>query len=170
MATNEHSAKVAELSEGRDQLEMRVAERISDLRRSEFYLAEGQRLAHTGSWAFNPSGFFEHWSQQLFRIYGLDPAKDVPTLGEYLGAVHPQDRAFMAGIIQEMIAKGLGCDVKKRILRPDGELRYVRCVGVPVFDNGVLKSIVGTAMDVTEQEHLTQELQRREAYLAEAQR
>ena len=106
MATNERSAKVAELSEARNQLEMRVAERTSDLRRSEFCLAEGQRLAHTGSWAFNPSGFFEHWSQELFRIYGLDPAKDAPTLGEYLGAVHPQDRAFMAGIIQEMLRKG----------------------------------------------------------------
>ena len=44
------------------------------VRRSEFYLAEGQRPARTGSWAFNPSGFFDHWSLELFRIYGLDPA------------------------------------------------------------------------------------------------
>ena len=43
--------------------------------RREFYLAEGQRLAHMGSWAFNASGFFEYWSPELFQIYGLDPAK-----------------------------------------------------------------------------------------------
>jgi len=92
-----------ELSDGS---ETQVRARTAELKRSEFYVAEGQRLAHTGSWAFNPSGFFEHWSQELFRIYGLDPAKDAPTLGEYLGAVHPQDRAFMAGIIQEMLRKG----------------------------------------------------------------
>src|SRR5208283_3178958 len=49
-------------------------------------------------------------------------------------------------------------------------VRYLRCVGVPNIDNGVLRNILGTAIDVTEQEHLTQELQRREAYLAEAQR
>jgi PAS domain-containing protein len=59
---------------------------------------------------------------------------------------------------------------KKRIIRPDGAVRYIRCVGIPVLDNGVLKRFLGTAMDVTEQEQLTQELQRREAYMAEAQR
>jgi PAS domain S-box-containing protein len=69
-----------------------------------------------------------------------------------------------------MCEQGSGCDAKKRIIRPDGEVRYVRCVGIPVLDNGVLKRFLGTAMDVTEQEQLTQELQRREAYLAEAQR
>jgi len=45
---------------------------------SDFYLAEGQRLAHTGSWSFNPSGFFDHWSQELFQIYGLHPAGKAP--------------------------------------------------------------------------------------------
>ena len=45
------------------------------LQRSEFYLSEGQRIAHIGSWAFNPSGFFDHWSQELFQIYGLDAQK-----------------------------------------------------------------------------------------------
>jgi PAS domain S-box-containing protein len=130
------------------------------LRRSEAFLAEGQRLAHTGSWAYNPSGFFEHWSQELFRIFGFDPAKGAPTLAQYLGAVHTQDREFMAGTIEKMVAQGIGCDVKKRILRPDGELRYIRCVGTPVFEKGILKSIVGTAMDVTEQELLTGELER----------
>ena len=71
--------------------------------------------------------------------------------------------------IKTMQEQGSGCDVKKRIIRPDGALRYIRCVGVPVLDNGGLKGFLGTAMDVTEQEQLTQELQRREAYLAEAQ-
>ena len=66
------------------------------LQRSEFYLAEAQRIGHTGSWAFNPSGFFEHWSQGLFQIYGLDPRMDTPTVEQYLATVHPQDRQFMA--------------------------------------------------------------------------
>ena len=141
----------------------------SDLQRSEFYLAEGERLAHTGSWAFNPGGFFYHWSRELFEIYGLDPAGKAPTLEEYLELIHPDDRSFMAQTIERMVAEHSGCDLKKRIVRPNGEVRYIRCVGVPVLDGGILKEIVGTAMDVTEQEHLTQELRRREAYLAEAQ-
>jgi PAS domain S-box-containing protein len=137
--------------------------------RSEFYLAEAQRLAHIGSWAFNPSGFFEYWSPELFQIYGLDPSKGVPTLIEYLARVHPKERDFVAATIEKMLLQRSGCDVKKRILRPDGELRYIRWVGVPVFDDGVFNSFVGTAMDVTEQEHLTQKLRRRQAYAAEAQ-
>src|SRR5438093_3503089 len=51
-----------------------------ELQRSEFYLAEGQRLGHTGSWALSPSVFFEYWSRELFQIYGLDPQKGAPTL------------------------------------------------------------------------------------------
>ena len=138
--------------------------------RSEFYLAEGQRLAHIGSWSFNPSGFFDYWSPELFRICGLDPANGAPTLDEYLATVHPPDREHMARTIETMLLEGSGCDVKHRIVRPDGELRYVRWVGVPRFEAGVFNGFVGTAMDVTEQEHLTRELQRRETYLAEAQR
>jgi hypothetical protein len=62
-----------------------------------------------------------------------------------------------------------GCDVTHRILRPDGGVRYVRCVGVPVFEDGVFKAFHGTTIDVTEHELLTQELRREQAYLAEAQ-
>ena len=141
-----------------------------ELKRSAYYLSEGERLAHMGSWAFDPSGFYDYWSPELSQIYGLDPDKGAPTLEQYLATVHPQDREFMARTIEQMLAKHLGCDVKKRIVRPDGELRYIRCVGVPIVEDGSLKRIVGTAMDVTEQERLTRELRRREAYLAEAQR
>src|SRR5258708_1470579 len=120
-----------------------------DLRRNEFYLAEGQRLAHMGSWVFNPAGFFSHWSRELLRIYGLDPAQEAPNFEEYLALIHPQDREFMRSLITKMVAEALGCDVTKRIVRPNGELRYIRCVGIPVVENGTLQRIVGTAMDVT---------------------
>jgi len=140
------------------------------LQQSKFYLAEGQRLAQMGSWAFNPSGFFEYWSQELFEIYGLDPQKGAPTLEQYLATVHPQDRDFMANTIKRMLAERSGCDVKKRIVRANGELRYIRCVGIPVVEGEVLKGFLGTAIDITEQELLTRELERRQAYLAEAQR
>ncbi len=70
--------------------------------RSEFYLAEGQRLACIGSWSLNPSGFFDYWSPELFRICGLDPANGAPTLDEYLATVHPPDREYMARTIETM--------------------------------------------------------------------
>jgi PAS domain S-box-containing protein len=143
---------------------------MEELRLSENYLSEGQHLAHMGSWAFNPSGYFEYWSQELFKVYGLDPQKGAPTLEEYLATLHPQDRDSMADAIERMRAERSGCDVKKRIVRPDGELRYIRCVGIPVVEGEVLKGLLGTAIDITEQELLTQELQRRQAHLAEAQK
>src|SRR6266576_1082854 len=141
-----------------------------ELRRSEFYLSEGQRLAHMGSWVLDAAGCFPYWSHELFHIYGLDPAKEGPSFEEYLASIHPQDREFMRSLINRMIAEASGCDVTKRIVRPSGEVRYVRCVGVPIVENGTLQRIVGSAIDVTEHELLTQELRRREAYLTEAQR
>jgi PAS domain S-box-containing protein len=143
---------------------------IEERKQAEFYLAEGERLAHMGSWVLDPTGFFSYWSHELFHIYGLDPAKEGPSLEEYLAIIHPQDREFMRSLINRMFAEASGCDVTKRLVRPDGEVRYVRCVAVPIVENGVLKRIVGTAMDVTEHEQLAQELQRRQAYLTEAQR
>ena len=139
------------------------------LQQSEFYLAEGQRLAHMGSWAFNPAGF-EYWSPELFRIYGLDPGGTPPTIEEYVALIHPEDRAFMKQSITAMLVDRCAFDFTKRIVRRDGEIRSVRCVGVPVTQGGTFQGFLGTGMDVTEQEQLTQELQRHEAYLAEAQR
>jgi len=139
------------------------------LQRSEFYLAEGQRLAHIGSWAFDPAGF-DYWSPELFRMHGLDPAGQAPSVQEYLGFIHPQDRESMADLINRLVAKDTPFDATKRIVRPDGEVRYIRCVGVPFVDSQSLKKYVGSAIDVTEHELLTQKLRRREAYLADAQK
>jgi PAS domain S-box-containing protein len=140
-----------------------------ELQRTEGFLVEGQRLAHLGSWAFNPKGFY-YWSPELFRMHGLDPAGKPPSIQEYLDGVHPQDRESMAGIIKQVLTEDTPFDATKRIMRPDGEVRYIRCVGAPVLKDQSPKRYVGSALDVTEHELLTQELRRREAYLAEAQR
>jgi PAS domain S-box-containing protein len=145
------------------------------LRQSQFYLSEGQRLAHMGSWASNDLGIRWsddmglYWSEEVYKIYGLDPQNGPPTLKEYLDTIHPDDRASMARSIRVMHEQRCSSDVTKRIVRPDGEVRYVRCVGVPVFEGGVFKAFHGTTMDVTEHELLTQELRRESAYLTEAQ-
>jgi formate hydrogenlyase transcriptional activator len=140
-----------------------------ELQRSEFYLAEGQRLAHMGSWAFDPHGFY-YWSPELFRMHGLDPASKPPSVQEYLDHVHPHDRESMADLIKGILAKASPFDATKRIVRPNGEVRYIRSVGVPLVECQSLKKYLGSALDVTEHELLAQELRRREAYLTEAQR
>src|SRR5580658_4559793 len=141
-----------------------------ELRRSEFYLTAGQRLVHAGSWSFTPAGICEYWSEELYDVLGFDPAKGVPTVEQYLTVLHPDDVGFIRAHLDKMAAEGVGCDVKYRTIHPERGVRFVRSVGDAVFDRGVLARFVGTTLDITEQEHLTQELGRREAYLAEAQR
>jgi PAS domain S-box-containing protein len=159
------------LRKARDELEIKVAERTSELQRiaqelqrNEFYLAEGQRLAHTGSWAFTPAGF-EYWSSELFQIYGLNPTGNPPTKEEYFALVHPEDREFVEQEIQKMLTTHRAFDFTKRIVRPDGQIRSVRCVGVPVTQEGTFRGFVGTGMDVTEQEQLIDALRKSEEEL-----
>src|SRR5467141_2142841 len=135
-----------------------------DLQGSEHYLVEGQRLAHMGSWAFTPAGF-EYWSSELFQIHGLDPRGNPPTKEEYLALVHREDREFVEQQIQEMLATHRACDFTKRIVRPDGRIRSVRCVGVLATQEGTFRRFVGTGMDVTEQEQLIEALRKSEEEL-----
>jgi PAS domain S-box-containing protein len=153
--------------EDRKCAEEQLRRNAQELQRSEFYLSEGQRLAHAGSWAFDSAGF-DYWSPELFRIHGLDPANKAPTVEEYLELLHPEDREFMANLIKRVLVDASPFDATKRIVRPDGEVRYIRCVGAPVIENQELKKFIGTSIDVTEQETATQELRRREAYRDQA--
>src|SRR5579862_5696711 len=159
---------------GQDITERKLAEQA--LRQSQFYLSEGERLAHIGSWASTDLGIHWsedlniYWSDEVYKIFGFDPKNGTPSLQQFLSAVHPQDQASLTATMKKLHEEHCGCDVTNRVIRPDGEIRYVRCVGIPVVEDGVFKGYRGTTMDVTEQELLTQELRREKAYLAEAQR
>ena len=139
------------------------------LRRNEFHLTEGQRLAHMGSWAFDATGF-SYWSSELFRIYGLDPSGKPPTVEEYLALVHAEDRAFIKQGLAKMLDDHLAFDFTKRIVRADGEIRRIRSVGIPVAQGRTFQGFLGTGMDVTEQQLLTEELERQQAHLTQAQK
>jgi PAS domain S-box-containing protein len=134
---------------------------IEELKQAEFYLAEAQRLAHTGSWTFDAAGF-ENWSSELFQIHGLKPGHKAPSISEYISFVHPEDREFVAQNIKQMLVDHTPFDFTKRIVRPDGAVRHVRCVGAPGL-NG--RGFVGTGIDVTEQEELTRALRKSEEAL-----
>jgi formate hydrogenlyase transcriptional activator len=134
---------------------------IDELMRAEFFLAEAQRLAHSGSWAFTAPGF-DHWSSELFRIHGLEARGKPPSTEEYLALVHPDDRDGVAREIQRVIETPTGFDFTTRIVRPCGTVRHVRCVGRPAPTSGALSWFIGTTIDVTEHEQLTSALRKRE--------
>jgi hypothetical protein len=95
MMTDDEEEKLLRSDAPQNASSILVARQRAEQRR-EFYLAEAQRLAHMGSWALHPSGFFEYWSPELFQIHGLDPDQGTPTLDEYLVSIRPQDRLSMA--------------------------------------------------------------------------
>jgi transcriptional regulator with GAF, ATPase, and Fis domain len=110
------------------------------------------------------------WSLELYEIAGFAPAKGIPpTISEFLTDVHPDDRERITKTIDQMIAEGLGADVKYRLVHPERGIRSVNGVGEPVYQEGLVTRFVGTTLDITEQERLTQELHRQQAYLAQAQ-
>jgi PAS domain S-box-containing protein len=137
---------------------------IDERRRAEVFLAEGQRLAHTGSWAFNARGF-DYWSAELLRIHGLEPGSKPPSTEEYLALVHPEDRDAVLHEIQNMLTTARPFDFTRRIVRADGAVRHIRCVGLPASNGTKFNGFIGTGIDVTEQEELTNVLRKREEEL-----
>jgi PAS domain S-box-containing protein len=134
---------------------------IDERRQTELFLAEGQRLAHTGSWAFNAGGF-DYWSAELLRIHGLEPGSKPPSTEEYLALVHPEDRDAVLHEIQNMLTEKSPFDFTRRIVRADGAVRHIRCVGLPASNGTKFNGFIGTGIDVTEHERLTSALRKRE--------
>src|SRR5882724_7231840 len=129
------------------------------LRRSEAYLAEAQRLSHTGSWAWNvATREIVHWSQELYRMHGLDPEGGIPPFEEVIQSIHPEDRATALEIIERAIRERTEFEVDFRTVLPNGAMQYLHGVGHPVFNaSGDVVEFVGTAMDVTERQRADEE-------------
>ena len=127
------------------------------LRRSEAYLAETQRLSHTGSWAFNATGTV-YWSEENFRIWGFDPQQGPPHRETVLQRVHPEDRDRVVEYVEKAVRERRDYVVEFRIVLPDGTVRQIHGLGHPVFNaNGELVEVVGTQVDVTERKRAEQE-------------
>src|SRR5712671_1495973 len=148
-----------ELRKARNELEKKVAERTAELRRSEAYLAEAQRLTRTGSFGWEVFSGKLYWSEETFRIFERDPAHQ-PTVDFVLQRAHPQDRAVVQQTIDRARQYRTARDFEQRLLMPDGQIKHAHIVGHPAFDEaGNLAEIVGTVMDVTERHRADQERQ-----------
>src|SRR4029077_20552309 len=128
------------------------------LQRSEAYLAEAQRLTHTGSWAWRIAGRVAlHLSEEWYRIYGFDPEKGPPVFEEWLQRIHPEDRAKFLEVFNRAIAQKLDYEVEFRIVLPGGTVTYIHTVGHPVLNaSGDLIEFVGSATDITERKRAEQ--------------
>ena len=159
-----------QLRKARDELETKVAARTAELRRSEAYLAEAQRLSHTGSLGWDVSIGKLHWSEETFRIFECDPA-DEPTVDFVLQRTHPEDRARVQQIIDRVVQERKDLSFEHRLLMPDGSVKYVKVVSIAWNEDGSGSlRFTGAITDITERKHAEEILRRSEAYLSEAQR
>jgi PAS domain S-box-containing protein len=129
------------------------------LRRSEAYLAEAQRLTHTGSWALNlaPKEIV-HWSEEEFRLHGLDPKDGIPPWEILNRSVHPEDRTRVDADFAQALRDKVDFEVEFRRARPDGTFTHIRSAGHPMFDaSGEVVGYVGASIDVTAEKEAEEE-------------
>ena len=152
-----------------------IREAEARLRRSEERLKEAERLAHAGAWEWDPVASKAIWSDEQFRIFGLEPQPHAPDYDALLHMIHEEDRQLVDRAIQDALAGTRPLDVECRIERPDGQIRCVSARGELVREAaGHPLRMWGTVVDVTERKHaeslLEDRVAQRTAELQEANR
>jgi len=135
-------------------LEQEKQQRIQ-LQKSESSLAAAQKLARFGSWKFDIPDQNFTWSEEVFRIFSLDPAQPEPTYPDLLEMYHPDDREFLNQTVNLAISEGKPYKEELRILHPGGQIRYIEARGEAVFnETGEVIQLLGTVMDITERKQV----------------
>jgi signal transduction histidine kinase/DNA-binding response OmpR family regulator len=133
----------------------------AELLQSNRDLARAQQIACLGSFSRSLERGVSHWSEELYRILDLDPAKTEPGLAAVLEVMHPDDRDAFELAVEQAVKGGDSLSLESRILRPNGEVRYLECrIECEEISHGKVERISGTAMDITDRK--LAELQRDE--------
>ena len=172
------------LRQARDELELKVQERTAELRQineelraeiaerknaegallsSEAQLKQAQAVAHLGSYDVDALTGHTRWSDEVFRILGLDPASGSLSRQEFVERlVHPEDREYAMQGYDRVVHEGKLYDLEYRVIRPDGSVRFVQSMGEPIRtpDGGAVVRLVGALLDTTERKQSEDSLAR----------
>jgi PAS domain S-box-containing protein len=135
------------LREADERIDLLHAEQA--LRRSEAYLAEAQKLSHTGSFGWDVSTGEIYWSQETFRIFGYEPAPK-STIEMVMQRTHPEDRSAVQQLLERASRERKTFEFEHRLLLPDGSVKYLRVMGHPSKDELGRFEFVGAVTDITE--------------------
>lgn len=144
-----------------------------DLRRSELYMAEAERLCHLGSSVWHTQTNELFWSDETYRIFGFEARSFKPSQDFLLGLVHVDDRAAFKEAIEGAVRNAHGYELEFRAIRQDGAMRAMQSIGIPACDSsGRVIDLVGAVMDITERKdvHKSMQTQMAELKRVEAQR
>ncbi|MBL4613399.1 MAG: PAS domain-containing protein, partial [Magnetovibrio sp.] len=153
--------KVAEmaLKNANDALEHRVDERTREVKSSERSLKEAQRIAHLGSWSHNVQSGYSQWSDEYYRLLGLDSGTTAPALDNFYDTVHPDDLSYVQSVVNDAIRFLHDYTMEYRIVHPDGAICTIEELGQITLDgNEKLERLSGTIHDITERKKVEIEL------------
>jgi PAS domain S-box-containing protein len=171
-ARDDLSVNVQELERTNEELRTENSERKltqAALRRSQAYLAEAQRLSHTGSFGWRVASGEIIWSEETFRIFQYDRTIE-PTVELVLQRIHPEDAPFVKQTIERAAQDWKDFEHEYRLVMPDGAVKHVHVVAHAEGNETGELEFVGAVMDVTEPKRVEEKLRQSEAYLQESQR
>ncbi len=143
------------LREARERVELSRAEEA--LRRSEAYLAQAQKLSHTGSFGWDVASGKIYWSRETFRIFQSDPASQV-SIDLILQRTHPEDSSMVQQLVERVSREKQAFDFEQRLLLPDGSIKHLRVVGHPSGHESGGFEFVGAVTDITERKQAEADL------------
>ncbi|HWU40935.1 MAG TPA: ATP-binding protein, partial [Candidatus Acidoferrum sp.] len=131
-------------------------------RQSEAYLAEAQRLSHTGSWAFDLArDKYVYVSEECFRIFGLDAQVGLPNREAVSRLIHPEDWDRVNGSFEKSVREKVDTSSEFRLALPDGMMKHIRAIRHPVLNSvGDAVKLVGSAIDITDRKRAEEERER----------
>ena len=137
-----------------------TSELIRLLTESEHLHKEAQKLTHLGNWSWDTGSNSIQWSDEMYRIYGLEPQSETITFERFIGLIHPDSREARISEINESLQTGIAKDYTLKILTPAGEIKILKGYGSLLVDpEGKPAKLVGTCQDITTEFHLKNDMQ-----------
>jgi PAS domain S-box-containing protein len=121
-----------------------------ELRRSEAYLTQGERIGHTGSWGWHVGTGLVYWSKEHFRIFDYDPETTMPSYSLFKERIHPEDRFSFEEILNRAVRDKSDFEYDYRIVLPDRSTKFLRSVGQALVNPSGELEFIGTVMDITD--------------------
>ena len=129
--------------------ERKKAERL--IEKNRMMLNQAEELAYLGSWEWDIKNDVLSWSDELYRIFGVDKTSFHPSFKAFIEKVHPENRKFVKNSLHNMIKTGEPVSYNEKIIRPDGEVRVLSTRSVAQKNSkGEVYSLIGSCLDVTE--------------------